>query len=162
MSDKTTVLLGNYTLLVFLLMQFFVVPFFPVEWHRLLFIIVLTLIYLNLVVVIIDFRKTLLYYVLILIILEGVFTVFDFTILSQISFVLNIVLFVAVIIKFITIIAQSKDVNMGIILDSINGYLLLAVLSTVLINLIMSINPEAFAFNEAGILKGDVSRVSEF
>lgn len=161
-SDKTALLLGNYTLLAFLLVQFFIVPFFPIEWHRVLFSIVITLVYLNLAVVIIDYRKTLLYYVLILIILDGVFTVFGLTILSQLSFVLNIVLFIAVVIKFITIIAQSKEVNMDVILDSINGYLLLAVLSTMLINLVMSINPAAFAFNDAGVLHGGVSRVSEF
>ena len=161
-SDRTTLLLGNYTLLAFLFIQFFVVPFFPVEWHKILFNIVITLIYLNLVVVIKDYRTTLLSYVLILIILDWVFTIFALPILSNISFILNILLFIIIVIKFITLIAQSKKVDINIILDSINGYLLLAVLSTMMINLVMAINPEAFAFNEVGILKGNVSRVSEF
>lgn len=161
-SEKTTLMLGNYTLLVFLFVQFFVVSFFPVEWHKILYNIVITLIYLNLVVVIKDYRTTLLSYVLILIILDWVFTIFKLPVLSKISFILNILLFFIIVIKFITLIAQSRKVDINIILDSINGYLLLAVLCTMMIKLIMSINPEAFAFNEAGILKGGVSRVSEF
>lgn len=162
LSDKTTLMFGNYTLLLFLMVQFFVVPFFPIEWHRLIFSIVITLIYLNLVVVITDYRKSLLSYVIILIIIDAVFGFFGLIILTQISFALNILLFVLVVIKFLVIIAKSKTVNIQVIMDSINGYLLLALLSTMMINLIMSVNPEAFSFNEAGVLTGGVSRLSEF
>lgn len=162
LSNKTTLLLGNYTLLTFLFVQFFVIPMFPVEWHKVMFNIVLTLIYLNLVVVIKDYRQTLLYYVLILIILDVVFNVFQLPILSSISSVLNIMLFIFIVIKFIILIAKSKKVDINIILDSINGYFLLALLSSMMINFTMSISPEAFAFNEAGILHGNVSRLSEF
>ncbi len=162
LSDNTVILFGNYTLLMFLLIHFFIIPFFPFEWHKHMFSIVITLIYLNSVVLIHEYRKSLLTYVIILILLDLLFTVLDLEILALISTFLNIVLFVFIVIQFLIIIARSKKANITIILDAVNGYLLLGILSSLMINVVMNLNPDAFAFNEAGIIGGGFSRNSEF
>lgn len=162
LSNNKVVLFGNYTLLFFLLLHFFIVPFFPIEWHGLMFSILLTLIYLNLVIFMVGFRKTLLYFVMALIILDAVFELLELTFLAQISYGLNIVLFIAVVFKFIVVISKSKTMDIEVIMGAIIGYFLLGILSTMMINLVMSLNAEAYAFNESGILKEGVSRTSEF
>lgn len=161
LSENSVVLFGNYTLLAFLLLHFFIIPFFPVEWHKQMFSIVITLVYLNLVVVIHEYRKSLLSFVILLILLDLIFTVLDLEILALISSFLNIVLFVFIVIQFLIVIARSKKVNTSVILDAVNGYLLLGILSSMMIIVVMSLDPNAFAFNEAGVIKGGFSRKSE-
>ena len=162
LSENSVVLFGNYTLLLFLLVHFFVIPFFPLEWHKTMFSVVITLIYLNLVVVIHEYRKSLLSVVVILILLDLIFTFLDLNILALISSFLNIALFVLVVVQFLIVIARSKKVNISIILDAVNGYLLLGVLCSMMIKVLVNLEPNSFAFYEAGIIQDVFSRNSEF
>jgi voltage-gated potassium channel len=153
---------ANYSLFGLLLVQLFIIPIFPVAWHMLMFNVVATLVYFNLVMTINVNRKLIFILVLISVVMEWVFYFVGLKGLNQISFAFNLVLFMVVVVKFVILISQSKRVGINTILQSINGYLLFGVFCGMLINLIVTINPEAFVFPEAGILSGGVARFSEF
>jgi len=157
---KSNELMGSYMLLMFLLLQLFVIAIFPPNWHDLLYNILATFIYFTLVFVINHQRSLLLGFILSLILLEWISYVLGMNIINQIVFVFNILLFVVVIVKFIMQIIQSKTVDVLIILQSINGYLLMGVLSGVLIRFIIKANPMAFSFPEGDLIMNGISLLS--
>ncbi len=153
---------GGYLLLVLLIIQLFIVAVLPIRMHALIYDIVLTLIYLSLTLVIDQKRTIWFFYIIVLIVMEWLFELLELAILSQISYVLTLFLFPYVILRFIAMIMHSKKVNALVLLQSINAYLLLGLLSSIAINFIITFNPSSFNFPDTGLFADGVSRLSEF
>lgn len=144
-----------------LLLQLFVVALLPISSHRLIYNLVVTLIYLVLILVIDIKRQFLIPYVISLVVIEWLSVLLKIEFLVQVLFVLNVLLFIVVIVKFIIQIAQSERVDALVILQSINGYLLMGLLSGVIISFILAINPVAFSFPANDVFMDGVSSLSK-
>ncbi len=155
-------LISSYILLGLLIIHLFILPVFPIVWHELLYNGVATIIYLNLVLLIDNNKKEIFATSIVLICLEWLFYWLEFDILNNLSFAINIVLFVVVIIKFLIQIAKAGRADVFAILQCINGYLLIGMLSSVIIGYVVVAIPGAFIFPDAGALPAGVSRLSEF
>jgi voltage-gated potassium channel len=161
-SGERIALLASFILLGLLLIHLFILPVFPIKWHELLYNGVATIIYLNLVLLIDNNRKEIFAISIVLICLEWLFYWVEFDILNNLSFAINIVLFVVVIIKFLIQIAKAGRADVFAILQCINGYLLIGMLSSVIIGYVVVTIPGAFIFPDVGALSATVSRLSEF
>ena len=142
----------NYTLLTLVVFTMFFISFFPVSWHGTMYDYCFTLIYINAALTMDKYRKQILFTAFVLMILELGSTWMNLTILSYISKALNIVFFVYIVFNLIYMIANSKKVNTKVILDSINGYLLLGFVFSLMLAVAMLYDSNAFKFPEGLIL----------
>jgi voltage-gated potassium channel Kch len=129
---------------VFLLV--FVVQLFPARTHDLLFDILFTIIYFTATLTIDKYKKPFLVVAIILMALLWIGKTEAIPAISVISKFSAIIFFALMVFNFIAMIARSKEVNAKVILESINGYLLMGVTFSLLVALIMYFNPMAFKF----------------
>jgi hypothetical protein len=80
------------------------------------------------------------------VVLEWLSAALDLIMISAISKGLNIVFFMIVVLFLILQVARTKEVTARVILESINGYLLMGMVFSLVIAGIMLINPDAFSF----------------
>ncbi len=142
----------NYSLLMFVVFTMFFVSFFPLSWHGPMYDWFFTIIYLNAALAMEKHRKHILFVAIIAMLLEIGSTWLDIAIISFLSRALNIVFFVYIVFNFIFTIARSKKVNAKVILESINGYLLLGLVFTLMIAISMLYDPGSFKFPEETLL----------
>ncbi len=76
----------------------------------------------------------------------------DLEAFKGVSKVINIVIFIFIVYDLVKQVSLAKKVTPKVILESVNGYLLIGMVFSVLVALLMSINPESFSFNK---LQGD-------
>lgn len=158
-SEKQELYLG-YGLLVLLFVQLFTISLLPINYQTIFYNIIISLIYLSLVL----FIKNNIWfvYVFALIVLEWLFVLFKLHFLAQLLFVFNVCFFIFIIFHFIVRIAHSKSVSAIVILNAINAYLLLAVLSAIIIKFIHSIDLGAIDFPQSETFINGVPQVSDF
>jgi len=144
-----SLLLGNYFLLSLVLILIFVVQLFPGEMQDLLFDIFFTLIYITATLTVERFKKQFVGFALVLMILSWISTPENFPVLNIISKAIAILFFCLVVFSFIMMISRSKQVNTKVILESINGYLLMGIMFALLMALVMFFNPDSFRFPDA-------------
>jgi len=142
----------NYSLLALVVFTMFFVVFFPLSWQGNMYGYLFTLIYLNAALTMDKHRRRILVIALVAMVLEMGSSWLDMSILNWISKILNILFFIYIVANFISIIARSKTVNTKVILESINGYLLLGFVFSLLITIAMLYDPMAFKFPEETIL----------
>jgi hypothetical protein len=82
--------------------------------------------------------------------------------INMISNLLGIVFFVFIVVSFIITISKSKKVTARVILESINGYLLLGILFTIIITVIMALNPMAFSFPEGSLHEENLNNFGNY
>lgn len=138
--------LGNYFLLTLVLILIFVVQLFPGRMQDLLFDIFFTLIYLSVTLTVDQFKKPFVVIALSLMVMSWVSAFNNFPLLSVITKVVAILFFCLVVFTFINMISRSKVVNAKMILESINGYLLMGIMFALLTALLMFNDPTAFRF----------------
>ncbi len=136
----------DYTLTGLLLIQLFLIPLFPIDANPLLFNLVGTLIYINLVLVIKEYKDQIALIVFVLFVLQWVLFFTGHDVLSTISSLLNIILFLNFVTVFILSLARSNQVDIKIIFHAINGYLLLGVIAGIGVEVIMLFNSHAISF----------------
>ena len=142
----------NYSLLALVVFTMFFVVFFPLSWQGNMYDYLFTLIYLNAALTMDKHRRRILVIALVAMVLEMGSSWLDMSILNWISKILNILFFIYIVANFISIIARSKTVNTKVILESINGYLLLGFVFSLLITIAVLYDPMAFKFPEETIL----------
>ncbi len=147
-------LLQNYSLLLFVVILIFVVPLFPVSWHNVLFNVFFTMIYLMAPLTMERNRKPLLFTAIVLMFLLWVISPEHYPVLNAISKIITILFFSWVVVSFIIMISRSKIVSTKLILESINGYLMMGLMFTLIIAIIQSYNPDAFSFPEGALHVG--------
>ena len=96
----------------------------------------------------------------ILAIIEWVVSLLDLIYLTALSRLLIIFFFAFVVMMLILQIARTKAVSLQVILSSINGYLLLGLVFSLILWIIHKVQPEAFNFSE--IMDSTIIRTSDY
>lgn len=138
--------LNNTVLLVCVFILIFVIPVFPTSSHRLLFNLFLTIIFLAAMLAMDKHRKIFLVAALINIGMEWVSTALEIDLLTGISNALNILFFSIVVISLIVQIARTRKATIRIIMQAVNGYLLLGIVFGLLVAVSMLLEPGSFSF----------------
>jgi len=151
---------SNSVLLFMVIFIIFIVPFFPIELHRYLYSISYTLIFLLSALALSNYRSKIFTIAVLVIIIEWLSELLNFPILNKISLIINIFFFDLIVILFILQIARAKTVTPQVIMESINGYLMLGLSFSILVALISIVDPNAFSFPH--LAKGMDPTVSYF
>jgi len=154
-----SILLRNYFLLGMVIILVFVVPIFPSKIIDHLFDVFFTLIYLSATLTVEKYRKSFISIAVILMALLWISSPEKLPVLDVISKFLAILFFCLVVVSFIRMISRSKEVNAKVILESINGYLLMGLMFALLVALVMYYNPESFSFPQ-GIHDGNIPQAT--
>ncbi len=150
-----SLLLENYFLLALLVVLIFLVQLFPSNLQDLLFDIFFTLIYISATLTVDRFKKQFVAVAILLMILSWISTEDYLPVLNIISKAIAILFFCLVVFSFIMMISRSRQVNAKVILESINGYLLMGIMFALLVALVMFINPASFHFPDPTTGFGD-------
>jgi hypothetical protein len=145
-SEKDTRTGGNSILLILVFITIFVVPLFPLQFHPLLFNLLYTAIFLIAAFSLQKHRQKILGLAIAVTALEWISARLDMLILSHLSKVFNIIFFIIIVIGLIIQVARTKKVNVQVIMEAINGYLLLGMVFSLLVAIIIQIQPEAYNF----------------
>jgi hypothetical protein len=152
-----SILYWDYFLLFFIFFLVFIIPIFPAAHHSRLYNVFFTLIYVFAAMAIGRNKKFILWFAGALIVLEWLSSELDMFYINDLSRSLSMLFFFLLVILFIIRIAKSKEVDAKTILDAINGYLLLSIVFSILIGLIMRIDPRAFNFPERDLAESGIT-----
>ena len=104
----------------------FVIPVFPEKHQSLLYDFIITLIYLLAALGIGKNKSFVLPFALLVMVLEGLSSWLGLEIINAASRSLSVIFFMLIVLYFIIAVAKAREVNAKVILDAINGYLLLS------------------------------------
>ena len=138
--------ISNGILLALNFFFIFILPFFPSFIHRLLGAALFSLIFLASVFALNTMRHLIFSIAIVAVITEWIAYFLNMPLLNVISSLTNIIFFQIIVIKLIIQIAKSKKADAGVILESINGYLMLGLMFTTWIVLAMAADSNAFSF----------------
>ena len=142
---------ANEILFVFVLLTLFFVPFIPLPYHHIAYNILFTTIFLA-GTQLISKNKTLIMAIGILAIAFGWISIaIDFKVIIGISKVINVVLFIFIVLDLVKQVSRAKKVSPKIILESVNGYLLIGMVFSVLVAFLMSIDHGSFSFDKINV-----------
>ena len=151
-KEKDGIALSNILLLVFTFALIFLVPLF-LEANRksINSILFSAIFFLAIFTLGKSMKKRMIFIAIIAFVTEWIADIFNLEYLHYISSIVNVVFFQIIVIRLIIQIARSKEVNTGVILESVNAYLLLGLMFTMLVAILHLYNPDAlgFANNEA-------------
>jgi hypothetical protein len=137
---------SNSLLLLLVVFTIFLIPFFPIEWHRILYSLCFTFVFLLSALALSKDRSKVFNVAIAVVIIEWMAELLNLSLLSTLSFIANIAFFDLIVILFILQIARAKTVTPQVIMESINGYLMLGLSFSILIALVCVIDPNAFSF----------------
>ena len=161
--EKESIKIGNISLLVAVFSMIFVVPLFSLELHILLYKVLITIVFLMTVLTASKHRRTMLFIVIFLIALEWISSELDLIYLTGFSKLISILFFIFIVFRLIFQAAAAKDVNLNVVLESINGYLLLGVVFSIMVKIIVLFSPESYNFTEGVELSGtNISSMSDY
>ncbi|MCX6244797.1 MAG: potassium channel family protein [Bacteroidetes bacterium] len=143
-----TLTIWNSVLLVSLVFVSFILPVLPVPWQKHLFRIAYSVIYISAYFSLYKKPKYLLILLVVVFLLEWISGVVGMPVLLAIARTVNVLFFLVMVTSLIIQIARSKDVNPGVILDSIVGYLLLGLIFAIFITLILQHDPDAYNYKQ--------------
>jgi voltage-gated potassium channel len=164
-SDKSNRFLTASNSLVLLLVIFtiFIIPLFPIGWHRILYSIFFALIFLLSALALSKYRARIFNIAVLVVLIEWVSVLLELSVVSTISFLANIIFFILLVILFIQQIAKASQVTPQVIMESINGYLMLGMSFSILIGLVCTIDPTSFSFKHlTGARDLSISYVSNY
>ena len=154
---------GNTLLFIMVCFTIFAIPLFPVEAHRILYNLSFTAIFVMAVFSVEGKRHIILGIAAIATITEWMAAYMDLTYITIISYGINVIFFTIVVGKMIYDIARTKIVNLRVIVEAINGYLLVGFIFSVLVTFVMIFNPQAYNFpNINSPSYYNVSHVSDY
>jgi voltage-gated potassium channel Kch len=154
---------SNSILLLLVIFTIFFIPFFPAEWHRILYSFCFTSIFLLSALTLSKERTRVFNIAIAVVLIEWLSELFNLSALNTISFVTNILFFDLIVVLFILQITRAKTVTPKVIMESINGYLLLGMSFSILIALVCVIDPNAFSFKHlAETMNPSISYVSNY
>lgn len=153
----------NVIFLFLVIFTIFFIPLFPVRWHKQLFDISYTLIFL--IGYLTSDRKHPLFVPLAIcaVVLVWVTAYFRLSFLFGFSASMNILFFTMVVLSMIRHLASSGSVNTRIITESIITYLLIGLIYAMVVGLIVLYDPASFSFyNTASQDLGYEAHLSEY
>jgi hypothetical protein len=142
---------SNILLLIFIFTLVFILPFIPFhdKFHTnsILFSIIFFLSILSL-----DKKRSIIIWIAIIaFITQWIGVIFMLDSLVYISFITNVFFFIIIVVRLIIQIAANKSVSASVILESINGYLLMGLMFTTLVTILQQYNPMSFGFAENSV-----------
>ena len=137
---------SNSFLLLLVIVTIFILPFFPTGLHRFLYSICFTFIFLLSALALSKNRSKVFNIAIAVVLIEWLSELFNLSALNTISFLANILFFDLIVILLILQIARAKNVTPQVIMESINGYLMLGLSFSILIALISVIDKNAYSF----------------
>lgn len=137
---------SNPLLILFVIFTIFIIPFFPIEWHRLLYTISFTIIFLLSAIALNNYQPKIFYAALLVILIEWLAEILNLSLFNKISFLANILFFYLIVLLFILQIAKAKTISFRVIMESVTGYLMLGLSFSILIGLVCFIDPTSFSF----------------
>lgn len=141
---------ANTLLLVLVFGTVFLVPLFPVSYHWLLYNASYTGIYILAAMAMERHRLKVMILAVSVMALEWTSELLDLPLLDALAVTFNILFFILIVILLIAQIARSKNVTGRLIVESINGYLLLGLIFALLVILLGTHQPEAYSFTGSG------------
>lgn len=136
----------NSGLLLLVVFTIFLIPFFPMELHRILYSVCFTLIILLSALALSKYHSRIFNIALIVIIIEWLSEVLNMIILNNVSFLSIILFFDLIVVLFILQIVQSKTVTPRVLMKSVTAYLLLGLSFAIMIGLITVADPNSYTF----------------
>lgn len=137
---------SNSVLLLFVIFIIFIVPFFPIESHKILYSVSYTIIFLLSAMALSKYRTRIFNIAVIVIIIEWISELLNLSTLIRISLIVNICFFVLIVVLIILQIARAKTVTPQVIIESIIGYLLLGLAFSILIAFVCTIDQSSYSF----------------
>lgn len=138
---------GNLYLLILVVLFIFMIPFFPLGWQKLIMNIVFSLIFFTAIFALDTWRKSMVIIAVFAFITEWGTTLVSMPVLNYISLLLNIVFFQIIVIRLIIQVAKREHADGHVILESINGYLMMGLMFSTWVAVAMAYDPLAFHFN---------------
>jgi hypothetical protein len=123
----------------------FILPVMPVEWHRWLFRVAYSIIYVSAIFSLEKRSNNLLTLFVVNFSIEWISGILNLDLLNDISRSVDVVFFTVIIIMLIKEIATSRNVTPRVILDSITGYLLLGLIYSIFVTLIIKNIPDSYS-----------------
>jgi hypothetical protein len=145
-NQQESITIGNIILLLSVFSLIFLVPLFPRESHKIFYNALYTIIFLTAVIALGKYRKELLILAIFLTVIEWLSSALDMIYLTGFSRVTHILFFIFVVIRLILQAAGAKKVNLNVIMESINGYLLLGVVFSIMVAIITLFSPGAYNY----------------
>ncbi len=142
--------IGNNLLLVLVVAAVFGVPLFPASLHWLLYNLAYTGIYFLAAMAIERHRRMILLLALSAVALEWTSDLLGLPLLTALAGIVNVVFFIWIATLLIAQIARSKRVTGRLIVEAINGYLLLGLVFAALVILLGDHQPGAYSFGGDG------------
>ena len=130
----------------------FITGFFPQHWLPVVGPVLYSLLYLTTALVLERNRSMMIRVGAALLVAQGIFKIVDWPVIEALSKGLNIIFFVMIVSMFIYQSASAREVTGRVILEAINGYLLLGLVFSFLISLMLQFDPDAFNFPNKPIL----------
>lgn len=140
----------NYWASVLLAEIFFLVfltSLFPESWQSFLFPFLYSALYLTSVGGLERNRSTMYWVAGSLLVAQGAFKLFNMPIIEAVSKILNFAFFSFIVFSLIHQISSAREVTKRVILEAVNGYLLLGLVFTFLIGLMIQFDPMSFNFS---------------
>jgi hypothetical protein len=159
MSVKISWVVLLFTELVFAI---FLVGFFPIEWNPTIYSILYTLVFLTAVMNLDINRNRRIKIAIVLIAIHWLTRFFALEALRIASLSLNCVFFVYVISVLIDQLARARSITKSVILQAINGYLLLGMSFSLLFVIISIVDPQAFGYSAGGTMNAEDSLYFSF
>lgn len=145
---KRYLILSSSLLLTILLITILILPLFPVTYHRILFSISYTIIFILSVLAVKFYQKSVAYFAFIVIAIEWISIILNFPLLFKVALSINFLFFLMIVGILIIQIAKAKHVTILVLMESISVYLLLAMCFAIMVALLESMSPNSFNFNK--------------
>lgn len=147
-SDVSNKFLTKSTSVLLLCVVFtiFIVPLFPASYYRILYLIGYSFIFILAAMAVNKYRSGIFTLAMLIFLLQWISFLFVFTLLVESLRILTILFFFVIVFSFIRQVASAEEVSLKVIVESINGYLMLGLAFGTLIALIMYFNPDTYNF----------------
>ena len=137
---------SSSALLLIVIFTIFFIPIFSMHWHKILYNISFTFIFLLSALALSRYRTKVFNAAILVIFIEWFSEILNLSVLTKISLLVNIFFFILIVMLFIFQIAQARTVTPRVIFESINGYLMLGLSFSILISLLCVTDPNSFSF----------------
>jgi voltage-gated potassium channel len=136
--------LANNTLFIMVLLTIFFIPLLPLNFHRVAYNLMFTTILLIGTQLVSRRRKFMLILTITAVFMVWLTQVLDLVVINGISKGFNIVLFMIIVFDLVKQVSMAKDVSAKVILESINGYLMIGLVFSIMAGLFTVVNPASY------------------
>lgn len=137
----------SIALLIEILITVFFTGFFPESWHQNIYLAMYALLYFTAVSNLEQNRTIMIWVAVISLVFTGLVKFWNNAVIETISVSLDVAFFSFIVVALIRQIAKAKSVNAQVLLEAINGYLLLGIVFTFLVGLTVRLDPQSYNFS---------------